>query len=46
MALGHPPSLEIQVSGGRIMFRGWCIMPGAFVGLWLWIGFFKLIGVL
>ena len=29
-----------------MMFRAWWIMPGAFVGIWLWIGFFKLIGVL
>jgi len=28
------------------MMRGWWIIPGTFIGVWLWIGFFKLIGVL
>lgn len=25
---------------------GWWILPGTFVAIWLWIGLFKLIGVL
>ena len=29
-----------------MMFRGWWILPGVFVGLMLWILFFKLVGVL
>lgn len=29
-----------------MMPNGWWIMPGTFVALWIWIGFFKLIGVL
>jgi len=28
------------------MLSGWWFMLGTFAGLWLWIGFFKLIGVL
>lgn len=30
----------------RLEDTSWWILPGAFVGLWVWIGVFKLIGVL
>lgn len=30
----------------RFQFQGWWILPGAFVGIWVWIGVFMLIGVL
>lgn len=31
---------------GRFQAQSWWILPGTFVGVWMWIGFFKLIGVL
>ncbi|WP_163025914.1 hypothetical protein [Chachezhania antarctica] len=44
-ALGvMPRATKRKVGGGRV--QGWWILPGVFLGLMIWVGFFRLIGVL
>ncbi|MBN7785172.1 hypothetical protein JYP51_09595 [Ponticoccus gilvus] len=31
---------------GRFQARSWWILPASFVGVWIWVVIFKLIGVL
>lgn len=40
----HPAPRRAPPPRGQA--RSWWILPMAFIGLWVWIGIFKLIGVL